>query len=120
MANISLEQLNNITVFRVAGTLSFNELVGTIEKFYPLVTGHILWDLTGGEFGEISVEQFDTLPYIINKCMINRVNGKNAYVSSDDKDYGLLRMYQLISRYRSMAHESNVFREMEAALAWLC
>lgn len=120
MAAISHEKVNNVEVFRVAGTLSFNELVDTIEAYYPRISGHILWDLSAGGLGDFSEEEFNTLPLIVSRCMANRENGKNAYVSPDDKDYAMLRMYQVITRYKRLPFESNVFRGMDAALEWLC
>jgi len=119
MADITVEQLADIAVFRVIGTLAFDELVDTVREVYPRITGHILWDLSRGSLGEITQEQFNLLPGIVKESMAERVGGKNAYVSPHDRDYGLLRMYEVITRFRSMPYESNVYRTIDDALNWL-
>jgi len=119
MADITVEQLANIAVFRVIGTLAFDELVDTIREVYPQISGHILWDLTSASLADITQEQFNILPVIVKESMAERVGGKNAYVSPHDRDYGLLRMYEVITRFRSMPYESNVYRNIDDALNWL-
>jgi len=119
MADITVEQLADVAIFTVIGTLAFDELVETIREVYPQISGHILWNLTGASLADITQEQFNILPAIVKESMAERVGGKNAYVSPHDRDYGLLRMYEVITRFRCMPYESNVYRNMDDALNWL-
>jgi hypothetical protein len=119
LADISVEQLDDIMVFRAIGTMTFEELVETIETCYPLVTRHILWDFRDCDLTGISSNQFMMLPSIATSFMVNREGGKSAYVGSDTINYGLLTMYVVIAEVQGMTFRYNVFRTFEAALEWL-
>ena len=119
MADISVEQLDDITVFRATGTMSFDELVETIETCYPLVTRHILWDFRDCDLTGITSNQFTMLPVIASSFMVNRKDGKSAYVSTDTISYGLLTTYVVIAEVQGVKYSYNVFRTLEAAMKWL-
>ena len=119
MADIKVEKLADFAVFRVTGILAFDELADTIREVYPQLTGHILWDLTSASLGDITQEQFNILPGIVKESMAARVGSKNAYVSPHDRDYDLLRMYEMITRFKCMPYESSVYRNIDDALNWL-
>jgi len=106
-------------VFRAVGTLSFDELVETIETCYPLVTRHILWDFRDCDLTGITSNQFMMLPAIARSSMSNRKDGKSAYVGTDTVSYGLLSMYVVIAEVQGITYTYNVFRTLEAALEWL-
>jgi len=119
LADISVEQYNDIMVFRAIGTMSYDELVDTIETCYPLVTRHILWDLRDCDLTGITSNQFMLLPALARSFLVNRKDGKSAYVGSDSINYGLLSMYVLIAEIQGITYSYNVFRTFEAALEWL-
>src|SRR5689334_14828636 len=104
LADISVERLEDIMVFRAIGTLSYDELVETIETCYPLVTRHILWDLRDCDLTGITSNQFMMLPAIARSFMANRKNGKSAYVGTDTISYGLLSMYVLIAEIQGVTY----------------
>jgi hypothetical protein len=119
LADISVEQLDDVMVFRAVGTMSYGEVVETIETCYPLVTRHILWDLRDCDLTGITSNQFMMLPAIARSFMANREGGKSAYVGSDTINYGLLSMYVVTAELQGITYSYNVFRTVEAALEWL-
>jgi hypothetical protein len=119
LADISVQQLGEIMVFRAIGALSYDEIVETIETCYPLVTQHILWDLRDCDLTGITSNQFMMLPAIAKSFMVNRKNGKSAYVGTDTISYGLLSMYVVTAKIHGITYSYNVFRTYEAALEWL-
>jgi hypothetical protein len=119
LADISVEQLGEIMFFRAIGTLSYDELVETIEACYPLVTRHILWDLRDCDLTGISSNQFMMLPAIATSSMVNRKDGKSAYVGTDTVGYGLLSSYVVTAKVQGITYSYNVFRTLEAAMEWL-
>ena len=119
MADISVEQLDEIMFFRAIGTLSYDELVETIETCYPLVTRHILWDFRDCDLTGITSNQFMMLPSIAKSSMVNREDGKSAYVGTDTISYGLLSMYVVTAKVQGITYSYNVFRTLEAAMEWL-
>jgi len=119
LADISVEQLGEIMFFRAIGTLSYDELVETIETCYPLVTRHILWDFRDCDLTGITSNQFMMLPAIATSFMVNRNGGKSAYVGMDTISYGLLSTYVVIAEIQGIRYSYNVFRTLEAAIEWL-
>ena len=119
MADISVEQLGEIMFFRAIGSLSYDELVETIETCYPLVTRHILWDLRDCDLTGITSNQFMMLPAIAKSFTVNSKDGKSAYVGTDTVSYGLLSTYVVIAEIQGIRYSYNVFRTFEAALEWL-
>jgi hypothetical protein len=119
LADIIVERLDDIMVFRATGTMSYDELLETIETCYPLVTRHILWDFRDCDLTGITSNQFVMLPEIARSFMINRKGGKSAYVSSDTVNYGLLSAYVVIAVAQGITYSYNVFGTFEAALEWL-
>ena len=119
MADISVEQFDDVMIFRAVGTMSFDEMVETIETCYPLVTRHLLWDFRDCDLTGITSNQFMMLPAIARSYMVNREGGRSAYVGSDTISYGLLSMYIVIAEIQGMTFRYNVFRTVESALEWL-
>jgi hypothetical protein len=119
LADISVEQVDEIMIFRAIGTLSYDELVETIETCYPLVTRHILWDLRDCNLTGITSNQFMMLPAIANSFMVNRKDGKSAYVGTDTINYGLLSSYVVMAEVQGIKYSYNVFRTLESAIEWL-
>jgi len=119
LADISVEQLGEIMFFRAIGTLSYDELVETIETCYPLVTRHILWDFRDCDLTGITSNQFMMLPAIATSFMVNRNGGKSAYVGMDTISYGLLSTYVVIAEIQGIRYSYNIFRTLEAAIEWL-
>ncbi|HXE95248.1 MAG TPA: hypothetical protein VN642_02495 [Dongiaceae bacterium] len=119
MADITVERLDDIMVFRATGTMSYDELLETIETCYPLVTRHMLWDFRDCDLTGITSNQFMMLPAIASSFMVNRKGGKSAYVSSDTVNYGLLSAYVVIAVVQGTTYSYNVFTTFEAALEWL-
>jgi len=119
LADISVEQLGEIMFFRAIGTLSYDELIETIETCYPLVTRHILWDLRDCDLTGITSNQFMMLPAIAKSFMVNRKDGKSAYVGTDTISYGLLSTYVVIAQVQGITYSYNVFRTIETAIEWL-
>lgn len=120
MASITVETIDDITVFKVVGAASFDEIAGAIQNYYPKTTFHIIWDLSNGSLDALSAEQFRAIVPIAKKYMsANRVDGKTVYVSSSDHIYGMLRMYATIAELGGMPYGYSVFRTFEEALEWL-
>jgi len=120
MSDIYVDRVNDIMVFRAVGTMSYDELVDTIETCYPLVTRHILWDFRDCDLAGITSKQFMMLPAIASSFMANRrKDGKSAYVATDTINYGLLSTYVVIAEIRGVIYKYNVFRTLKAALEWL-
>jgi hypothetical protein len=120
MADIYVEQVGDIMVFRAIGKMSFDELVETIEICYPLVTRHILWDFRDCDLAGITPKQFMMLPAIASSFMTSRrKDGKFAYVGTDTVNYGLLSTYVVIAEVQGKIYNYNVFRTLEAAVKWL-
>ena len=109
-----VEHRDGVDIVRILRTLSFEATLRALDEIVNHVSAdRRMWvlsehmTLTSKEITEISARARDRWP------LASRV----ALVASDDLAYGILRMY---ATYREDATLNNrVFRDEDAALAWL-
>lgn len=121
MAEVSIEQSDDLLIFRVTGSLSYDELVETYANHGILATKHIIWDFTNGTNAEIPSERWRDLTLITARLFPNRLKGsKTAFVAPRDVDFGKLNMYTALSKLSGSApYHYQVFREFNEALSWI-
>jgi len=119
LGTITVEKADNIMIFNGCGDLSFDDISQAIREHYPSVTFHVIWDLTEGRIDGISTEQFRNIPLVAKECLVNRVGGKTAYVSSVNHNFGLLRMYTALAEIAGLPYGYNVFKSIAEAKVWL-
>ena len=118
MARISLEQLNDITVFRVVGKLLFDEFADAITTNYHTVTNHIIWDFSDANIEGINQDEFRTILTIAKECRPFSKRGKTAYVSNNGKNYLVSCLFAIMAT-SMIQYPYRVFRSVDEALEWL-
>lgn len=111
----SLED-GRITEFRGTGASDFTELTSTIRDFYGEIGPALLWDLREGTIASLTTDELRTVSRLASE---RRSDGSTAYVVGTDVDYGMLRMYEVISEIQGVTQQRKVFRERAHAVAWL-
>ena len=119
MADIFVENLNNLSIIRVSGVLTFDEFVSAVKEYYPYVTCNIIWDFSDSNLDDITTTQLMKLPTIAKMYMIQRVSGKTAFVSPHTCTHRLLKTYVVIAELSGIRFKSDVFIRLDEALQWL-
>lgn len=119
MASITIEQLDDITVFHASGKVSLNEIIDIIKNNYHTVKRHILWDLTRIDLSEITSAHFKIILEAAKEHRPYCVGGKTAYYTTSAGDYGVTRMFSTLAEIANMPYPYMAFRSFNEAVSWL-
>lgn len=121
-----VEKEKNLTIHTATGSLSFSEIVKTLEGFYKSehYTDNVLWDGRGATIAELSHEQLQELAVYSRKFRHQGIPlkvGKRALVVSSNIDFGLAR---IINSFKDtlgedIPFEVRTFRTIEEGMKWL-
>ena len=111
---------HNITVHRVTGTLTADELRRTGRRFYAQnVTLNVLWIDAGADLSAIPSEDFTWIVDELKTYTHSREGGKTAFVLSETVNYGLGRMVEILAQVMDLPFEFRSFKSLAEAQAWL-
>ncbi|MBT1073583.1 STAS domain-containing protein [Pelotalea chapellei] len=121
MSKIAIELSKNITVFRVSGPVSFEEMVNAVKEFYPFVTRpDIIWDFSVSALAGVTADQLQGLAFIVKEFLPHGRSGKTAIVCPDDETFGQFRQYTFHAELNELPCQYRVYRTFEDSLDWLC
>lgn len=111
-----------LVVNTVKGRFDFDGYQNLMERilddprFVPSM--HMLWDFTTSTLIDLSNDDFEGIKSYIQKNSKRRGSGyRAAFVVTKEVDFGLSRMYQMISEDLPVTFE--VFRDFKEAMAWI-
>lgn len=121
MKNIvkKVDQKKGLTVYKVTGKVTANELIDTIVSFYREATPNVLWDLINSDVSDIKENDIKHIAQTSINSATNRPSGKTALVSLTDLTFGLSKMYEAYKKNRPLPFETKVFRDIEKAYKWI-
>ena len=86
------------------------------SRFVPSM--HMFWDFTESTLIDLSNDDFASIKSYIQKNVKRRGSGYRAvFLVSKEVDFGLSRMYQMISE--DLPVEFEVFKNREEAMDWI-
>ncbi len=110
----------SITVHRVVGQVTANELRRTAKRFYAQnVTLNVCWIDSGADLSAISSDEFTWIIDELKTYTHSREGGKTAFILSEAVNYGLGRMVEMLAQAMDMPFEFRSFKTLEDAQAWL-
>ncbi len=120
MIETQLDKPNNLTIFKVSGTVTARELASAIRSFYEGdVTLYALWDLRNGIIESTDNEVWNLARSVRTLNLSIRTGGKTALVAGEGTSFGLAKMYQLITGTMTLPFEIKVFTKIREAQYWL-
>jgi len=120
MIETTVDKSQNLTIHKCSGSLTEQELVDTIESFYGgNPTLYTLWDFSNSSFDKISNEFLRQMFSIVQRGGSSRKGGKTAVIAPSDLEYGMARMFQIMSDTNGFPFEVKVFRYYGEASQWL-
>lgn len=115
-----LEPENDLTLFIVVGELTTGELTNTIREFYDgSITRNVIWDLERSDLSQINSQDVHQVAALSVDYANRRPSGKTAIVGPDDLTFGLARMYELNKNSSDLPFETQSFRSIDDAYAWI-
>ncbi len=116
----TIETKDDLTTIIVSGKVSTPELIDALKDFYnDKFTTNLLWDFSGADLTEISMDHLHTLIAFSKSYGHLRKGGKTAIVLSGGYWFGMGRMFETLSVLNQHAVLYNVFKKTDEAKAWL-
>ena len=111
----------NYIVLKPVGVLTIkmlSDLDGPLissEEFPPDV--NTIWDMRETDYSNINKTFLEELIELRNRNYLVRGKAKLAYVASSDFEFGITRMYEMLSV--NIKQKMHIFRTIEEAETWL-
>ena len=116
----SKKEGKDLTVFKVTGVLSNEEVMPVIKSFYEgKPTKHVLWDLIDTTEVQLTSEEVEKVAYYRPRYEGKRASGKTAIVAQKDILFGISRMFEMQSKMLEAPYAIMVFRDLNEAYKWL-
>jgi len=120
MIKTTVDTEHDLTIHKCSGSLIEQELMDTIESFYGgNPTLYTLWDFSNASFDKISNEFLRQMFSIVQRGGSSRQGGKTAVIAPSDLEYGMARMFQIMSDNDAFPFKIKVFRSYDEASQWL-
>ena len=110
----------SLTLHTAHGVMTKKDILHIVDNYYKgTVTKFILWNFVESEINQISAEDVWMLASLTKKYGTSRPGGKTALVFARLVDYGIGRMFQMLSEMSDENVEFMPFSDMSSALEWL-
>jgi len=120
MIETTVDTKHNLTIHRGSGNITSQDLLSSINSFYDnSPTLYTLWDFSKGSMSSISNESIRQIFSLVQNRGTNRQNGKTAIVATKDLEYGMSRMFQIMSTDNGFPFTIKVFRSYDEAMKWI-
>lgn len=119
MADIVATVEENLIAFTVTGVITADEVIATAARYYVSNPRFIVWDLTNASMANMTMHDIKRIAVTLKKYSEKRQNGRTAFVSRQNVDFGLFRMYSSFAEIENVRATFSVFRTLESAHAWL-
>ncbi len=122
MAQITRETFNDkdLTILTVCGELTAGQLIGALEEFYKSdFTSRLMWDFSETDLTAAKRENIEEVIAVAKKYAPLRKEGRTALVAPRVVDYGIARMYEMISENKGHPVSHAVFKDRDEAMNWL-
>ena len=110
----------NLTIISAFGDFLFDQIIEVVDQFYASeTTFNLLWDLSQADVSTTTKYEIEQIIEHSKKYAHLRAGGKTVFVMSNDLNFGLARMFEILSEIKKLPLSIHVFRKMEEALRWL-
>ena len=119
---IKVNTLNeqNLTIFRILGRVSPDEIINALKTFYlGETTSFTIWDFSEGTASKLSRNDIHELVLFSKSLSDVRKEGKTAIVAPSSLEYGLGRMFEIFADIENLQFEINTFHTLGEAKDWL-
>ena len=108
------------TVQECSGDITTKELFDTAQSFFgDLYTPNVIWDFSKASLADIPSDFVRQSSEMVKRLGVARRNGKSAVIASSDLEFGLARMFQIMTDNGEIPFKIKVFRYFGEATQWL-
>jgi len=111
---------HNLTLYKCYGDLKEAEINDIIQPYYTeRTTLNLLWDFSEASMSDISSMFVRQITNKMRELVPAREKGKIAVIAPKDLEYGIARMFQILSDERRFPFKVKVFKYVGEACQWL-
>jgi hypothetical protein len=118
----SIDRAGGLRTHKVTGDLLPEELTSVLDEVYSEPEHdpdmNVLWDLREASVASFTIKDVEALRDFVAPNWGTGGRSLAALVVSDDLQYGMSRMYEMLSESRT-GGKIRVFRDMDEAVGWL-
>ncbi len=120
MATIKTAVKGNVTVKKIIGVVTAEEMLNVARDFYAgRITKNLVVDRSEGSAVELQASDFELLAKFLTENAKARIGGKTAIVAPGDLGYGISRMAEIIAELAQTPVEIRAFRTLSEAAVWI-
>jgi len=117
-----IDKQKNIRWHVVTGRIDVREVAEYLKRIYASSDSNsemsVFWDLQTADFSAVTSEDIRSLMAYVGKIWGKGGKSKAALVVSNDLDFGLSRMYQIMME-GATSSAIEVFKDIDAAKEWI-
>jgi hypothetical protein len=108
-----------LTRFIVTGEATFEEGLSANRAFYAgNPTKNVIWDFSEALLNKIASDQFRQIVDSVKHLVEKRKDGKTAFLTSRDLEFGIARMLQVFTEMNEPPIYVQVFKSMDEVARW--
>jgi hypothetical protein len=120
MIETVVSRRHNLTIYKCSGDLSEAEISNAIQFLYnDQPTLHLLWDLSNASMDGISSTFVRKISTSVRERGIAVQDRKIAVIAPKDLEYGIARMFQILSNESRFPFKIKVFKYVGEACQWI-
>ena len=120
MIETTVDKQNDLTIHKCSGSLTDEEFTKAINSFYDgNPTMNVVWDFSKASLANTPKEFVKQSSMLVQRLGCCRRNGKSAVIASRDLEYGMARMFQIMTENGEIPFTIRVFRSFGEAKKWL-
>lgn len=119
MITTTYNKQGGFSIIKCLGRLNEKEIKDTVQSFYKSPTKNLIWDLSEASVEDITPGYVGLIQGLVRRLGVSRKGGKTAFVAPRDLEYGMARMFQILSDKKAFPFNIGVFRSHDEAKKWL-
>lgn len=120
MSEIESAVSGRVTLQKVLGTLTFEELLNALQQFYAgTPTPDVVWDLSAASLEQLRFPDLERLAEFVMQYASKRTGGKTAIVAPDDLGFGIGRVIGSLAESKDSPIATHTFRQLTDAFKWI-
>ena len=112
----------NLRTHIIKGAIDIVKITGYLKELYSSSDFNsemnVIWDLREADFSSISSKEVKSLMEYVGKRWGKSGNNKAALIVSQDLDYGMSRMYQILMEGVTPS-QISIFKDINEAKEWM-
>ena len=111
MIETTVDDQHDLIIHSCSGSLTEKEFLDAIQSYYEKnPTRNVIWNFSKASLADIPSDFVRRSSEVVKRLGVARRNGKSAVIVSSDLEYGMARMFQIMTNSGEIPFTIKVFR----------